>query len=151
MDKIKDQREYHRKVPHREPSYAERWQESFMGMGLWDAKRMEVADAVFLTLQRWDMGMGLPFSIKWDYVIGGEYFPDQGNAFFCFMPEIHSEYRVAPRENRPEHSLFFRMFGIFCVKEVLFEKFTGLIKRNTETRNTETRKTETRETVSKTL
>ena len=79
-------------------------------------------------------------------MIGGEYFPDQGNAFFCFMPEIHSEYRVAPRENRPEHSLFFRMFGIFCVKEVLFEKFTGLIKRNTETR-----KTETRETVSKTL
>ena len=53
---IEDQREYHRNVLYREPLFAGRWQESFMGMGLWDAKWIIVADAVFLTLQGSDMG-----------------------------------------------------------------------------------------------
>lgn len=37
-------------------------------------------------------------------MIGGEYFPDLGNTRFLVKTLIHSEYRVAPRENRPGHS-----------------------------------------------
>lgn len=74
-------------------------------------------------------------------MIGGEYFPDQGNAFFILCLKSIVNIGWHHEKNRPEHSVFFRMFGIFCVKEVLFEKFIGLIKR----------KTGTRKTVSKTL
>ena len=48
-----------------------------------------------------------------DYVIGGEYFPNQGNALFLSKGSkneanatlSHSEHRVAPRGNRPVHSV----------------------------------------------